>query len=373
MPISKITNNSVTTDVLGPGKNLIINGAMQVAQRGTSFTGVTGTQFGVDRFNYFLNNSGTFTVEQSTDAPDGFSNSIKLSCTVADASLASGDYDIFQQRIEGQNLQHLKYGTSNAEKVTLSFWVKSNLTGNFVVEIQAVGNGYKSIQYSINSANTWEYKTLTYTGLTTATIDNDNTNGLEVSFWLASGSTYNGGTHTDDAWHSSAANRAAGLNQNLSGSTSNTWQVTGVQLEVGETATPFEHRSFQDEITRCKRYYQKSFPYGTAPFNNAGQGGTRWDERTAVWPPNSYSSATYTGAWCHLSVPLRVAPTTTQYNCNTLGTSGSYLNDIQNSNQSNSYAITATTHNTEKLRFYSGGLSSYGNALGVNWEADAEL
>ena len=257
MALSKIRNDSLADTAVHGRRNIFINGAMQVAQRGTSTTGVTTTNHPVDRFKFYLSSSGTFTVSQSTDAPDGFAYSAKMACTTADASLSAGDYDILQYRVEGQDIQHLEYGTSSAKTLTLSFWVKSNLTGNFVAEL-AVENAapYNSVQYSISSADTWEYKTVTFSGSTTGSIANDNTTGLAVNFWLASGSTFSGGTHVDNSWHSVQANRAAGLNQNLSGSTSNYCQITGVQLEVGDTATPFEHRSYGEELALCQRYYQ---------------------------------------------------------------------------------------------------------------------
>jgi len=355
-------------------RNLIINGAMQVAQRGTS-TSITaaGSYFSPDRFEVGITATDQLaaTLSQSTTAPDGFSNSLKFEVTTAETTLDADEIVTLRQKFEGQDLQRIAKGTSSAEQVTASFWVRSSNTGTYILELYDSDNTRQvSKSYTINSANTWEYKTITFPADTTGAFDNDNNLSLFFMFWLAAGSDYTSGTLNTSWASATTANRVVGQT-NLIAST-NDFYITGVQLEVG-TATPFEHRLFQDEITRCKRYYQKSFPYGTAPFNNAGQGGTRWDERTAIWPPNSFSNSTYIGAWCHLSVPMRVAPTTTQYNCNTLGTSGSYLNDVQNSGISTSYAITSTNHNTEKLHFYPGGIYSFGNALGVNWEADAEL
>ena len=241
-------------------RNLIINGAMQVAQRGTSVTGVTGDGYqAVDRWRTNSGSLGTFTLSQSTDAPDGFATSHKYDCTTADASPAAGDFLIFEQRVEAQDLQQLNYGASGAKSITLSFYVKSNKTGTYIVELSLpdAGINLKNQQsYTINSANTWERKTLTYVGNTTDAINNDTGIGMNVFFWLGAGSTYSGGTLTQNTWaNTSAANRAAGQ-VNLADSTSNEWLITGVQLEIGEQATPFEHRTFGDELARCQRYLE---------------------------------------------------------------------------------------------------------------------
>ena len=237
-------------------RNLIINGAMQVAQRGTSATGVTSSDYyAADRWKIDYASAGTWTVSQSTTAPTGFANSFKMDCTTADASLSAGDALIFNQRIEGQNLQHLKKGTSDAESVTLSFWVRSSKTGTYIAELLDNDNTRAYSQsYTISSADTWEHKSLVYSGDTTGALGNDNDLSLYVNFWLAAGTDFTSGTLAT-AWASKTdANRAVGQ-VNLADSTSNEWYITGVQLEVGEQATPFEHRSYGDELRRCQRYY----------------------------------------------------------------------------------------------------------------------
>ena len=239
-------------------RNLVINGAFQVAQRATSVTGVTGDGYqAVDRWQNQSGSLGTFTMSQSTTAPDGFAFSHKYDCTTADASPAAGDFLIFQHRIEDKNLQHLQYGTSGAKSITLSFYVRSNKTGTYIVELSHGDASSKNSQsYTINSANTWEKKTLTYVGQTSDAIGNDTGIGMFVQFWLGAGSTWSSGTLNPNVWaDTTAANRAAGQ-VNLADSTSNEWYITGIQLEVGEQATPFEHRSYGDELRRCKRYYE---------------------------------------------------------------------------------------------------------------------
>jgi hypothetical protein len=159
------------------------------------------------------------------------------------------------QRIEGQNLQHLKKGTSAAVSTTLSFYVRSSKTGTYQVNLYETDNTrIIGATYTISSADTWEFKSITFAGDTTGTLDNDNNNSLQVEWWLASGSTYNSGA-VPTAWEAVAnGDRAAGLNVAIGASTSDDFHITGVQFEVGEQATPFEHRSFGDELARCQRY-----------------------------------------------------------------------------------------------------------------------
>ena len=242
-------------------RNLIINGAMQVAQRNTSVTGVTSSGYRTcDRFAVSMLTLGTWTISQSTDAPEGFANSLKLDCTTADASPAAGDYLFIDQRIEGQNLQMLKKGTSNALPLTLSFWVKSSKTGDFQVNLNDIDNTrIISSVVTINATSTWEQKTITFDGDTTGTLGNDNGTSLRVEMWFDVGSNWTSGA-TPTAWESLVnADRAAGTTLALGNSTSNELYITGVQLELGDTATPFEHRSYGDELARCQRYYFYEF------------------------------------------------------------------------------------------------------------------
>jgi len=241
-------------------RNLIINGAMQVSQRGTSETGITTGKYAnaPDRYLLGLGSAGTWTAAQSTDAPVGFSNSYRLDCTTADASLGGGDLLVFQQAIEGQNLQHLKKGTSSAESVTVSFYVKSNKTGTYIVELFDADNSRQISQaYTISSANTWEKKTLTYAGDTSGALNNDNGVSLYLVCWLAAGSAYSSGTLSTSWTAFTQADRAVGQ-VNLADSTDNDWSITGIQMEIGEQATPFEHRSYGDELAACQRYFTKN-------------------------------------------------------------------------------------------------------------------
>ena len=239
-------------------KNLIINGAMQVAQRGTQVTGVTvGGYKSLDRHVVDLNSAGTWTISQDTNTPSGFGSSMKFLCTTADASLGGADRIAFRQLIEGQNLQQLAKGTSSAKQATASFWVKSNKTGTYVLELYDLDNSrHINKSYTINSSDTWEYKTITFDADLVGALDNDNASSAMLHFWLGTGSNYNTGT-LQTSWDANAsANRAVG-NVNLADTVNNYWQVTGIQLELGDTATDFEHRSYGEELALCQRYYWK--------------------------------------------------------------------------------------------------------------------
>jgi hypothetical protein len=265
---AKITDATITAAKLASGtvqnqsafKNIIINGDMSIAQRGTSTTGI-GTSngyFSCDRWKTGTSGTNTlrFTQSQSTDVPSGqgFPFSLKMDCTTADASLSSGDRIEISPRFEGQNLQYLKKGTSSAESLTLSFWVKSNKTGTYIAELFDTNNTRQISQaYTIDSASTWEKKTLTFAGDTTGVFTNDNNASLQVSWFLAAGSNMTSGTLSTTWTSNTNANRAVGQ-VNLADSTSNEWYITGVQLEVGTTASDFEFLPYDVNLQRCQRY-----------------------------------------------------------------------------------------------------------------------
>lgn len=249
-------------------KNLIINGAMQVAQRGTSTASITTSNYyTLDRFAFRLTTAGTWTSTQENDAPtgSGFRKSSKMLCTTADASPAAGDSFAYTTILEGQNLQQIKKGTAAAEQLTLSFWVKANVTGTYIVQLTDYDNSRSvSKSYTINASGTWEKEVITFPADTTGVFDNDNAASFGVDFWLVAGSNYTSGT-LQTTWSSTTNANAAVGQVNLASATSNYWQITGVQLEVGDTATPFEFKPFAQDLEECKRYYRKSFPYATAP------------------------------------------------------------------------------------------------------------
>jgi hypothetical protein len=246
-------------------KNLIINGAMQVAQRSTSAVAAGNPNYpSVDRYVAWEGTDGAYTVEQSTDAPTGFSKSLKAQVTTADTSLAAGQYAQLVQRIEAQDLQHLDYGLSTAKTLTLSFWVKSNKTGTYCItgyKEDSTGSASTMLfpkEFSISSANTWEHKTITIEPdsqikSATGVIDDDNGTGFQIFWNLAQGSTYTGGT--DGTWTTDTTAFTTTNQVNWMDNTSNNFYLTGIQLEIGDVATAFEHEDFGTTLRKCQRYY----------------------------------------------------------------------------------------------------------------------
>jgi len=250
----------------------VINGAMQVSQRSTSETGQNSVDgyVALDRWKIQTTSSGTFTISQSTEAPDGFANSLKIDCTAADTSPA---YFLFLQRFEGQNLQHIQKGKTGAKQTTVSFYVRSSKTGTYQVNLlDSNNNRLVGSSYTISSADTWEYKSVTFAADTTGEFNNDNGYSMQIEWWLAAGSTYTGGA-VPTAWEARVnTDRAAALNVAIGADINDDFYVTGVQLEVGEKATPFEHRSYGDELQRCERYFQQWKGDGTPSTQNVISG-----------------------------------------------------------------------------------------------------
>ena len=246
--------------LIGVGRRRInLNGAMNVWQRGTSFTSVSSVVYHSDRHQTYISNTatGVATITKSTDAPSGFGSSYKLEVTTADTSLATGaEYGLYHF-FEGQDLQGIKKGTADALPLTFSFWVKSSLTGKFVVELMDNDNSYRHCNkpYYINSANTWEYKTITFPpDANSGTFDNDSNNSFHFNFWHGGGSFFSGSS-LQESWGALDQSARADGQTNIYGTNGATWQVTGVQLEIGKVATPFEHRSYGEELALCQRYY----------------------------------------------------------------------------------------------------------------------
>lgn len=242
-----------------PARNVLVNGAMQFSQRGTSVSGISsGAAYRtVDRWLHYVATAGTWTNAVSADAPtgSGFRNSLRVTCTTALTSLSATSEMHVQQTLEGQTLQHIKKGTANAQPLTLSFWAKGSTTGTYTILLYDDDNTRSvSASYSISSANTWEQKTITFPADTTGVLDNDNNASLTLRFYLAAGSNFTSGTLATSWGSYTAANSAVGQT-NLAAAVNNYWQITGVQLEPGSTASPFEFVRYDDELRRCQRYY----------------------------------------------------------------------------------------------------------------------
>jgi hypothetical protein len=247
-------------NLIGAGRRRINhNGAMNVWQRGSSFSSVSSIAYHTDRYQSYISNTatGAATITKSTDAPSGFGSSYKLEVTTADTSLAiAAEYGLYHY-LEGQDLQGIKKGTPDALPLTVSFWVKSSLTGKFVVELMDNDNSNRHCNkpYYVNVANTWEYKTITFPPDTTGVLGNDNGNSFHFNFWLGGGTNYSGSSLQENWGPLNQSARADGQT-NVYGTNGATWQITGVQLELGKVATPFEHRSYGEELALCQRYYQ---------------------------------------------------------------------------------------------------------------------
>ena len=299
-------------------RNLIINGKFSIFQRGAGATTVNGNDvFAADRFLGWANGGGTYTVEQSTDIPNNeFEYSAKLTNTGVDSSVAAGDNYRWATDIEGYDVSQLGYGHSDAKAVTLSFWVKSSLAGTYCGALYSTtASRHYIYEYTISSANTWEKKTITVSsGDTTGSWNKTNGNGLRVYWGFGSGSTYQG---TAGAWTAGekweTTNQAAWI-----GSASATFFITGVQLEIGSTETPFEHRSYGDELARCQRYY---FQYGPGT-------GAVFRHFNPAYTNNAYCSAVQS-----FPVEMRAVPTVgytniTYQNADNWGTSSAEKNQI---------------------------------------------
>jgi len=321
-------------------RNLIINGDMSIAQRGTSSSSLSGYT-SCDRFTATNNNLDQLagTLSQISDAPSGsgLSKSFKFTVTTPETTVDADEYFTIQHRIEGQNLQHLKFNTSSAESLTLSFWVKSAVTGTYAVGFYLVDSDRNiGSTYTINSANTWEKKTLTFVGDTSGSIGNDNTEGLRLWFILGAGSTFNNSNNT--TWDTYSSGRLGyGTSNNLLTTSSATWQVTGVQLEVGTSASDFEFLPYDVNFERCKRYY-----YVLNPTNNSN--GTI--ENVYAWnASNLYGSVRF-------FPPMRTNPSCSMTNSATYYCWEQVTKAISTSDF---YSINASSDGTlATIRFYDG-------------------
>ena len=330
------------------GESLIINGDMAVAQRGTSVSIAhdgNRNEFSPDRFLFNMNNAWDTldgTVAQVSDAPEGFSNSLKWTTGTAESTVDSDEYYNITHKIEAQNLQHLRYGTSDAKSVTVSFWVKASVTGTFCLSIyQADGVRNIASTYTINSANTWEYKTVTFAGDTGGTINDDNGEGLRLQWHIAAGSDL---TSTDaTSWGAYSGDRwAYGHAQNSIATTASaTFQLTGCKIEVGSTATPFQHESYGENLAKCHRYFRKSEHVSGAGYHSFGTA-TAFGSTTA-------SGSLYYGH-------MRTNPTLAQSGGNLYGAGGNHAIS----------ALSTSYFGTERafVNITSSGLTS---GYGYNW------
>ena len=351
--------------VLAPiasGRNVVINGAMQVAQRGTSTAGITSPgYYTVDRFEFQPVTIGTWTMSVENDAPDGsgFRNSAKVLCTTADASPAAGDSLLINQRIEGQNVQQFLKGSASAKQFALTFWVKGNVTGTYIVELRDADNSRIVCgSYTVAASGTWEKKSITFPADTTGVLDNDNALSLSLIFWLAAGTNYSSGTLNTTSWAASNnTNRAVGQT-NLASATNNYWQITGVQLEAGSVATPFEFEDYGTTLAKCQRYYQKSYNLDVYAGTN-----------TAVGLRYAFlgSFTGNQGGTIVFSTCMRATPTVTAYS--NIGT----INKMGTDGGAGEVTANIITEGQGSFTTYYGGGGSAGLAGYLHFVASAEL
>jgi hypothetical protein len=365
-------------DLVSAGrKNLIINGDMKISQRASSTNSAASGTYIVDRWQYEASTTGVVNVEQSTDAPPGFKYSSKITITTADSNIASTDFQQILYKMEGNDISHLNYGTSNAKTCTLSFWVKASKPAIFPFSFQNHdGTRVYPENYTVNQANTWEYKTIVFPGDTGGTwVTTGNSLGFRFTFQFMLGSSFTGGTRGAWAATTGYLNLCPPHTVNLQ-ETNATFQLAGVQLEVGKNATEFEHRSYGEELALCQRYYYNTmFLNGansyTAPTTNHLQiQGTRH----RVADVTGYVSQTI-----FHPVVMRINPSITLYNPNNSGVSGQvYLHNFDGSG-SNTSAISPQFggQNNFVLWAYT-GLPAVGTAgmsliSWLHWAASSEL
>jgi hypothetical protein len=327
---SALTVGTAAYPSAGPlsNRNKIINGSMTIDQRnaGAAVTvNAVGSFFPTDRFFGTAQAAdGVFTLQQSATAPAGFVNSVITTVTTADASIGATQYYLFNQYIEGHNTADLGWGTASAKPITLSFWTRSSLTGTFGGVISNGGqNRSYPFTYAISAADTWEYKTITIAGDTSGTWLTTNGIGIRLHFDLGVGSTYRG---TAGAWAGALYLGATGATDVI-GTLSATWYVTGVQLEAGDTATPFEHRSFGAELALCQRYFEKSYNTDVAP-GTATFTGVFTNGGVTNLAPANYATRASTA----YKVTKRATPTVTTFD--TAGNSGKCNYPDSTTNQS---------------------------------------
>jgi hypothetical protein len=316
-------------------RNRIINGAMQVAQRGTSVSdlGATEGYYTVDRFQLGVGGTATagrLTMSQDSDAPEGFGSSLKLDCTTADTSIAADENLRVVTVLEGQNLQAFKKGTANAESITLSFYVKGDASATYVIELFDTDNS-RHICSTFPVTTSWERVEITFAGDTTGAFGNDNGGSLRLHFWLHAGSNYNSGTLATAWAANNNVNRAVGADS-FYDSTNRVFQITGVQLEAGDTATPFEHRSYGQELALCQRYYYKHADHS-------------WFNANANIGVGFYYSSSEIMTVVPFPVSMRTQPSLEQGS----GTNYYALQRDGTTDGFNSFTLGSTTFNTAKL------------------------
>ena len=376
---AKLGAGAVTVDKVSGNlgrRNMIINGAMNVSQRGTSITGITsGTNWTADRFGFITATSGgTYTLSKTTTVPsgEGFKHSLKVDCTTAGDYSTAGTVTMIRcSPFEIQDCARLAYGTSGAKKLTVSFWTRASYTGTFTALLVTHDTAQRNIikKFTISSADTWQKVVLTYDGDTGSTFTgSDNILGLSLDIWMGGGSSYTGGSQSSDVWRARSTHNTSILEGNgtlFGTNTSHDFYITGVQVEQNDTATDFEHRSYAEELALCQRYFETSYVTGVTP-------GTYPQGTGAVFAVNHNSTSYPSSGELRFTTRKRATPTFVQYNSQT-GT----VNSVYGQDNGVNTAITSVNTISEVGIgvFYAsgGGFSTVGYRYTYHYTADSEL
>jgi len=364
----------------GVNRNVIINGAMNVAQRGTSSTGVGASSgyFTCDRWKYYSSNTaGRVTLSQDSSAPEGFANSFKVDVTTADTSIASNEQVMIQQRIEGQNLQQFKKGTSSANPWALSFYVKGNASATYAVELMDADNSDRHVNKLFNVTTDWTRVEITFPADTTGTMDDDNAVSIDLQIILHSGTDFTSGTLQETWGALSQTNRAVGISS-IFDSTDRTFFLTGVQLEVGQNPTEFESEPVERTLHKCKRYYEHNYEAGYYPAD-----GVNYSQTSSPFLGNCYhqtSGGRYIMTHHKFEVEKRTSPTVTLYRVAGLG-NGSTANRWDWFNYSGGWDETDDATEAGEITSKHHGALARDSEANVNealavaggWDASAEL
>jgi len=355
--------SAINSGQIGGRRNIVYNGEMKVAQRSASETGLGAAAgyFTLDRWRMAINaaSAGRYTMAQVADGPAGFANCLKLTTTTADTSIAAGELLILQQRFEGQDLQQLQKGTATAKQVTVSFYVKGNASATYTYEIYDVDNG-RAIAQEFAVTTAWNRIELTFAADTSDPLDDDNARSLDFNLILHAGSTYTGGTFSSNAWKDVVNNtRCSDSQTSIFDATSRTLFITGVQMEIGATATEFESRTFGDELTLCQRYFEL---LGRGP---AGEAAVFSDM------PAKIAFTTTAGQGHAYKVVKRAPPTVVLFSRN--NTSGKVSLVSNGADEGNNWAINSTGVNAFHIVVRDAGSHTAGIGIEYGFTADAEL
>jgi len=356
----------------GVNRNIIINGAMNVSQRATSSTGIGASNgyFTIDRFKMVTDESnatsGRLTMTQDSSAPSGFANSLKLACTTADTSIGANEVVLLRQIIEGQNLQSFAKGTSDAKPFAVSFYVKGNASATYNCVLGDEDNTRQSVrQFTVGTD--WSRVELTFPADTTGAFDDDNAGSLEFNIYLHAGSTYTSGSLNENAWEARDFSKQGSGISSFFDSTDRTFFITGVQLEVGQNPTTFEHEPFVTTLRKCQRYYEKSYNQGTAPGTSTHLGSRSTGGNQAA------NTTGEIGGYFPFIVTKRAAPTMTIYDQS--GNSGKTTISLYGTGTT-ANQTSSVSNMSETVFFVSrGSAGSPANATEfyVQFEADSEL